>query len=97
MEGFPSESHKEIFSLLSMQPSDPDSCNNDVVLADPLDSSRVSGSTSEVDFQSLLLIEDVVERYLVGVHFGNKIIISNIGFQINFLKIIQNTQRGSEN
>jgi hypothetical protein len=54
--GFSSESHEEIFPPLSVQPSDPDSCNNDVVLADPLDSSQVSGSTSKADFQSLLRI-----------------------------------------
>jgi hypothetical protein len=49
-----------------VQPSDPDSCNNDVVLVDPLDSSRVNGSTSKADFQSLLLTKDVVERYLLA-------------------------------
>jgi hypothetical protein len=64
--GFSSESHKELFLPLSVQPSDPDSCNNDVVLAYPLDSSRVSGSMSEADFQSLLLTKDVVERYLLA-------------------------------
>jgi hypothetical protein len=37
--GFSSKSHKEIFPPLSVQPSDPDSCNDDVVLANPLDSS----------------------------------------------------------
>jgi hypothetical protein len=49
-----------------MQPLDPNSCNNDVVLADPLDSNRVSGSTSEADFQPLLLTKDVVERYFLA-------------------------------
>ena len=49
--GFSSKSYKEIFPSLSVQPSDPNSCNNDVVLAIPLDSSRVSGLMSEVDFQ----------------------------------------------
>jgi hypothetical protein len=49
-----------------VQPSDHDSCNDDVVLADPLSSSRVNGSTSEVDFQSLLLTKDVVERYFLA-------------------------------
>jgi ribosomal protein S27E len=64
--GFSSKSHKEIFPPLSVQHSDPDSCNDDVVLADPLDFSQVSGSTSEADFQSLtLLTKDVVERYLL--------------------------------
>jgi hypothetical protein len=61
--GFSSESHEEIFPPLSMQPSYPDSCNDDVVLADLLDSSQVSGSTSEAD--SLSLTKDVVERYLL--------------------------------
>jgi hypothetical protein len=63
--GFSSELHKEI-PLLSMQPSDPDSCNDDVVLADPLDSSQVSRSMSEADFQTFLPIKDVVERYLLA-------------------------------
>jgi hypothetical protein len=63
--GFSSKSHKEIFPPLSVQPSDPNSCNNNVFLANPLGSSQVSGSTSEVDFQSLLLTKDVVERYLL--------------------------------
>jgi hypothetical protein len=29
--GFSSESHEEIFPPLSVQPSDPDSCNDDIV------------------------------------------------------------------
>jgi hypothetical protein len=60
--GFSSKSYEEIFSSLFVQPSDPNSCNNDVVLANPLDSNQASGSTSEADFQSLLLTKDVVER-----------------------------------
>ena len=64
--GFSSKSYKEIFPLLSMQPSDPNSCNNDVVLVDPLDSSWVSGSTSEADFQPLLLTKDVVKMYFLA-------------------------------
>jgi hypothetical protein len=64
--GFSSKSHKEFFPPLFVQPSNPDSCNDDVVLANPLDSNRVSGSTSEADFQSLLLTKDVVERYFLA-------------------------------
>ena len=64
--GFSSESYKEIFSLLLVQPWDPDNCYDDVVLADPLDSNWASGSMSEVDFQSLLLTKDVVERYVLA-------------------------------
>jgi hypothetical protein len=63
--GFSSKSHKEIFPPSSVQPLKPNNYNDDVVLADPLDSSRVSGSTSKADFQSLLLTKDVVERYLL--------------------------------
>ena len=47
---FSSKSHEEIFPPLFVQPSNPDSYNGDVVLADLLDSSRVSRSTSEVNF-----------------------------------------------
>jgi hypothetical protein len=45
--GFSSKSYKEIFPPLSVEPSHPKSCNDNVVLAIPLDSSRVSGLTSE--------------------------------------------------
>jgi hypothetical protein len=61
---------------------------------------KVSYVSSRIWLQLLLQLGSgsmSVQDLLPRVYGGNKIIISNVGFQINFLKIIQTTQRVSEN
>ena len=64
--GFPSESQEEIFTSSSIHHSNPNNCSDNIVIATSVDSSRVSGSTTKSDFQSQILTEYVLDRYLIA-------------------------------